>query len=221
MEEIKQEITQPTDENVNVETKTDKVSDTETNADAVKTEEKKTDNKPVVEDETELFTKLDEILEKRSNSIVKSILRDNDVEDNEVGEILTRYKAYKKSSKTKDAENLSRLQAENDELSKKLFSIELDSAAAKVADEIGLNRDKLSYAMKLADTTKAINGKTINTDELKASLVKVLEDIPEFKKPDTTSTNNNPVRKVGVEKKVQEPIDKTEMLRKAMGIKSK
>lgn len=200
-----------------IKTETQPVEEVKESTSAVET---KTDSSNA-QSETELFAKLDEILEKRSNGIIKSILKDNGTEDTEVADILTRYKASKQAKKSQDAEEVAKLKTRNAELSKKIFDAELDKKAAKVAEEIGLSKDKLSYAMKLADMTKAINGDTINGDELKAALEKVLSDIPEFKhKPDNLGAVYG-VRKAGVERKEQDPTDPTDMLRKAIGIKSK
>lgn len=165
----------------------------------------------------ELFAKFDEILAKRSQGIIKSVLKDNGTEDAEIGEILSRYKASKQTAKTKEAEALSTLKTQNEELTKKLFDIELNGAAAKVAAEIGMDADKLPYAMKLADITKAISDGNVNSEALKSALEDVLKNIPEFKSK-TTQEDKNTVRKVGVENTEPETIDTMNKMRKVFGL---
>ena len=184
--------------NLNTETNTEEGTPTET-ADA------------------ELFAKLDEILEKRSKSIIKSVLKDNGTEDAEIGEILGRYKASKQTARTKAEETLSTLQTRNAELTKKLFNIELDKAAEKAAAEIGMSREKLQYAMKLANTTEAVKDGKIDNTLLKSALEDVLKNIPEFKAKAEEPTNNS-VRKVGVENKEPETEDALSKMRKALGL---
>lgn len=166
--------------------------------------------------DTELFAKLDEILEKRSKSIIKSVLKDNGTEDAEIGDILTRYKASKQTAKTKDAEALSALQTKNAELTAKLFNIELNKAAEKAATEIGMNKEKLQYAMRLADTTAAVKDGNIDNEALKSALENVLKDIPEFKAKQEEESPT--IRKVGVENKEAETIDSLSKMRKAIGL---
>lgn len=165
----------------------------------------------------ELFSKLDEILAKRSNGIVKSVLKDNGIEDAEIGEILSRYKASKQTAKTKEAEAMTALQTKNAELTKKLFDIELNNTAKKVAAEIGLSEDKISYAMKLADIKTATKDGNIDNEALKSALTDVLNNIPEFKTK-TTNEDKPMIRKVGVEDKEPQTTDHISKVRKMVGL---
>lgn len=188
-------------------TNTEDVVETNTNTDTTTT---KTDE--------ELFALLNKVLEKRETSLAKSVLKDNGMADDEIGEVISRYKASKQSAKTKEAEALSTLKTQNAALTQKLFNIELDTAAKTIAAEIGMDSEKLAYAMKLADTTKAVKDGNIDNAELKSALEKVLNDIPEFKAKTTEDPGNNSVRKVGVEDKDPETTDAISKMRKALGL---
>lgn len=177
----------------------------------IETEQNKTTNA-----DEELFAKLDEILEKRSKGIIKSVLKDNGTEDAEIGEILNRYKASKQSAKTKEAETLSTLQSQNAELSKQLFDIKLNELALKVAAEIGMNVEKLPYAMKLADVNKAVNDGNIDNEALKSALEDVLKNIPEFKSKQ--EDKDHEIRRIGVENNETETTDAISKMRKALGL---
>ena len=166
--------------------------------------------------DAELFALLNKVLEKKETSLAKSILKDNGMADEEIGEVISRYKASKQSAKTQEAEALTALKAQNAELTKKLFDIELNGAAAKAAAEIGMDSSKLSYAMKLADTTKAVNDGKIDNDALKSALEEVLKNIPEFKSK--TTQENTGVRKVGVQNEEPETIDSLSKFIKARGL---
>ena len=93
----------------------------------------------------------------------------------------------------------------------------MNGAAAKVAAEIGLDIEKLPYAMKLADTTKAISDGKVNSEALKGALEDVLKNIPEFKSK-TTQEDKGTVRKVGVQNEEPETTDAISKMRKALGL---
>ena len=165
----------------------------------------------------ELFALLNKVLEKRETNLAKSVLKDNGMADDEISEVVSRYKASKQSAKNKEAEELSTLKTQNAELTKKLFDIELNGAAAKVAAEIGLDVAKLPYAMKLADTTQAIKDGSINSEALKGALEDVLKNIPEFKSK-STQEDKSTVRKVGAQNQEPETVDAISKMRKALGL---
>ena len=171
--------------------------------------------------DAELFELLNKALAKREAGIAKSILKDNGMADDEISEVIGRYKASKQAAKTQEAEALSTLQKQNAELTKKLFDIELNGAAAKVAAEIGLDVSKLSYAMKLADMTQATNDGKINSDALKSALEDVLKNVPEFKSKQTTQEDKGGIRKVGADHQEPETTDALSKMRKALGLTEK
>lgn len=163
---------------------------------------------------TELFKKLDDIIEKRSQGIIKSVLKDNGIEDSDIGEIVAKYKEAKKAGKEKSVNDMQSLKAKNSALESELLNIKLNNNAATIATEIGLDTKKLTYAMKMADLNGVVNDGAIDSAKLKDALTKVLTDIPEFK-----STNENQgIRKIGAETKEPETIDAISKWRKAMGI---
>lgn len=190
----------------NKNTNTEEVVETNTNTE---TTDSKTD--------AELFALLDKVLAKRETGLAKSALKDNGMADDEISEVISRYKASKQTAKAQEAEALSTLQRQNAELTKKLFDIELNGAAATVAAEIGLDASKLSYAMKLADTTKAVNDGKIDNDALKSALEEVLKNIPEFKSK-TTQEDKGGIRKVGADHQEPETTDAISKMRKALGL---
>ena len=179
------------------------------------TPETKPDNTEI---EQELFTELNRIMDKRSKSLAKSILKDKITDEAELEGVLTRYFAHNESAKNKQVEELTALQNKNNELTKKLFDIELNASATKVAAEIGLSADKLSYAMKLADMTNATKDGKIDNEALKSALSDVLNNIPEFKSKKTEDKPEAIVRKIGVEKTEPETVDAIDKIRKALGL---
>ena len=85
-----------------------------------------------------------------------------------------------------------------------------------MAAEIGMDADKLPYAMKLADTTKAISDGNVNSEALKSALEDVLKNIPEFKSK-STQEDKGTVRKVGAQGQEPETTDAISKMRKALG----
>lgn len=178
--------------------------------------ENTTETTDITKTDEELFALLDKVLAKRETGLAKSALKDNGMADDEISEVISRYKASKQTAKDKTAEEITALKNRNAELEKQLFDIDLNKAAKKAAKEIGMNVEKLSYAMKLADTKNIVKDGKIDETELKSALENLLKDIPEFK---TKKEAEGPVvRKVGVENKEPETEDALSKMRKAFGL---
>lgn len=166
--------------------------------------------------DAELFALLDKVLEKRSTGIAKSALKDNGMADDEISEVISRYRASKQTAKTKEAETLAELQKRNEELTKKLFDIDLNNAAVKAATKIGMNSEKLKHAMKLADLNKAVKDGKIDEAAVESALADVLKDIPEF--AIKQGVEGPVVRKVGVADKEPDKKNPFAALNKAFGL---
>ena len=167
----------------------------------------------------ELFKTLDEILSKRSDGILKSILKANGVEDDdELKTLLNEYKSNK-ATKTKAAEDeLATLKRTNAELNQKIKTGERNSVIGKVAAELGISDSNLKYVTKLADLTNIEKDGQFNEELIKAALQSVIDDIPAFKAETKTETENGFV-KIG-SKKTEETKDDLEAnrIRKLMGL---
>ena len=134
----------------------------------------------------EIFKKLDSILDKRSEGIAKSALKDNGYEDAELKEILSQYRASKQA-KNQEADNkLSTLETENGELKASLQREKINSEALIQASELNVDKKTIPYLIKLADFKDCIDEKGIvSSDKVKTALETVLNDVPSLKHSDS------------------------------------
>ena len=180
---------------------------TEQNAGAVQTEQ----------NNDALFQKLDEILTKRSDGIVKNILKENGVEDGELKNILAEYKQSKESKSKATETEIANLRKTNEELNAKLRNSEKSAIITKQADELGITKDNLKYVEKLADFSNIEKDGQFDEDAIKSALQKVLDEVPAFKVTKTETENG--FVKVGSQKSEQTKEDlEANRLRKLMGL---
>ena len=133
----------------------------------------------------EIFKKLDNILDKRTDGIAKSALKDNGYEDAEMKEILTQYRASKQAKNQEVDNQLSTLQTENGELKATLQKERLNSEALKQASSLNVDEKTVPYLIKLANFNECVDEKgTILPDKVIGALEAVLNDIPSLKHAD-------------------------------------
>lgn len=151
----------------------------------------------------EIFKKLDSILDKRSEGIAKSALKDNGYEDAEMKDILTQYRASKQAKASEADNQINTLNAELQKAQTLLKKERLDNEALKQAGALGVDEKTVPYLIKMADLSKCLDDKgNVNADGVKQALEKVLTDIPGLKQTEkgtagvqvgaNTSTSNAP-----------------------------
>ena len=137
----------------------------------------------------EVFKKLDSILDKRSEGIAKSALKDNGYEDEEMKDILSQYRASKQAKINETDNTISTLTKERDEAIKSLQKERLNNEALKQARELNVDDKTISYLIKLADFSNINDDKgVISGDKVKEALNKVLNDVPSLKKSEEKGT---------------------------------
>lgn len=137
----------------------------------------------------EVFKKLDSILDKRSEGIAKSALKDNGYEDEEMKDILSQYRASKQAKINETDNTISTLTKERDEAIKSLQRERLNNEALKQARELNVDDKTIPYLIKLADFSNINDDKgAISGDKVKEALNKVLNDVPSLKKSEEKGT---------------------------------
>jgi hypothetical protein len=165
-----------------------------------------------------LFQKLDEILEKRSNGIVKNILKENGLDDSDIKDVLASYTESKKSKKDAVETELATLRQTNAELNNKLKASEKNALVAKQAKELGIAESNLKFVTKLADFSNIEKDGKYDEEAIKSALETVINEVPAFKTESKTETDSGFV-KVGGQKSEQTKDDiATNQLRKLMGL---
>ena len=137
------------------------------------------DNKPNYD---EIFTKLDAILERRSEGIAKSALKDNGIEESEIKEIVAQYRANKASKAQEQDSTIQSLRAENEQLKQSIIQTKIETVAHSKALELGVDQKSLGYVTKLADFSNVIGEDgDVKADAIVEAIKTVLDDVPALK----------------------------------------
>lgn len=137
---------------------------------------------PAAPNYDEIFQKLDAILDKRSEGLAKSALKDNGIEDGEIAEIVKAYKEQKQTKATEQQAALSDAQKQIADLQKQIADRAIDDAFSTAALDLGVDAKQLPYVARLAsrDGILGADGKP-DAEKVKAAIGKVLEDVPALK----------------------------------------
>lgn len=137
----------------------------------------------------EIFKKLDAVLDKRSEGITKSVLKDNGYEDAEMKDILTQYRASKQAKANEADNTITTLTNENTQLKATLQRERLNNEALKQAGALNVDDKTVPYLIKMADLSKCLTDKgEVNSEEVKKALETVLNDIPSLKQEEKGMT---------------------------------
>lgn len=192
----------------------EKMTETNTENKEVDKEVKSTEK---VEENSELFDKLDSIIAKRVDGLAKSILRDNGVEDADIKDILSKYKENKDSKTKSDFELVEKLKKENTELKNKVLDGKISGAAIKIAENLNIDVKYMPQVMKLADLSSVAENGELDENKLSEAIAKVIDDAPVFKK--TTTEETSGFVNLGGNSSEDKPEDGVAKLRQAMGLK--
>lgn len=171
-------------------------------------------NAPEVKEE--LFKKIDEIIEKRTGGLLRSVLKDFGLSDEDMQKAVSNYKQSKKEKEATTEQNIRELEKKNEELMAQIKEGARASAIAKVAAELGLNGKAASYVEKLSDFSSIEKDGKFDEEEIKKAMSTVLEDIPAFK----TEATNSGSGFVAIGSKQSEPKEESAInrIRKLAGL---
>lgn len=143
----------------------------------------------------EIFNKLDAILDKRSDGLAKSALKDNGIDENEIADIVKAYRDQKQSKATEQANALTTANQTIASLQSQIAERDMNDALNAAALEFGIDGNSLQYVTRLVDRTDLLNadGKP-DAEKVKAAVNKVLEDVPALK---STASENKGFVPVG------------------------
>ena len=152
--------------------------------------------------------------QQKENAILKSFFEQQGMTEDEVKSAISSYKAEqgKKAEEQKTA--YANMQAENEQLKAQILQSNINAKATDIGLDMGVDKNAVSYLIKMADLSKAVNEKNeISEEEIKNAFEEVLKNVPALK----ASVNSNTGFKVGADN-VQQENDKTNMLRKVAGL---
>lgn len=130
-----------------------------------------------------IFAKLDAILDKRSDGIARSALKDNGIAEDEVKEDCGSVPAAEGGERSEaERDPITALEAENQTLKEQLLRGRLQAEAMTQAATLQVSPDTVPYLLKLADLSGAVDEEgEISKDAVTEALNKVLADIPALK----------------------------------------
>jgi hypothetical protein len=130
----------------------------------------------------EIFNKLDAILDKRSDGLAKSALKDNGIDEAEIADIVKAYREQKQTKATEQATALENANKTITDLQAQIAERDMNEALNAAALELGIDGASLQYVTRLADKTDLLgtDGKP-DAEKVKAAVGKVLEDVPALK----------------------------------------
>ena len=142
----------------------------------------------------EIFSKLDAILDKRSDGLAKSALKDNGVDENEIADIVKAYREQKQAKATEQANALTTANQTIADLQKQISERDVNDAFSAAAIELGLDATASQYVSRLADKSGVLSadGKP-DVEKVKEAINKVLEDVPALKASANTNKGFQPV----------------------------
>ena len=134
-------------------------------------------------DNDALFSKLDEIITKRTNGLVKSILKEQGVDGDELKDLVNAYNTNKQTKAKEQSENKTKLKNENTQLKEQLSDMKFQGEVNKLASELEFSQDADKYLSKLINKNDYLDDKgEIKVDDLKKGMEQVLKDLPALKK---------------------------------------
>lgn len=133
----------------------------------------------------EIFKKLDSILDKRSEGIAKSALKDNGYEDAEMKDILTQYRASKQAKANEADNTISTLTTDLEKTRALLQEERLNNEALNQARGLNVDDKTVPYLIKMADLKGCFDDKgNVTPEKVKSALEQVLNDVPSLKQSD-------------------------------------
>lgn len=169
-------------------------------------------------DNNALFTKLDEIITKRTNGLVKSILKEQGVDGDELKDLVNAYNTNKQNKAKEQSENKTKLKNENTQLKEQLSDMMFKGEVNKIASELEFSQDADKYLSKLISKNDYLNENgEIKVDDLKKGMEQVLKDFPALKKAE----GQNGLHYVGGQGNGGNDPQSDDLLRKAFGLSVK
>lgn len=122
------------------------------------------------------------------DTVLKNYFKQQGLSQEEVSQAIATFK----NEKAKRTPDIGALQNEITTKNAALKDALVNQQATMEAVTLGLDAKTIPYVVKLADMSKAVNDDgTVNADEIKKALEKVLADVPQFKGTVQQSSSHN------------------------------
>jgi hypothetical protein len=152
--------------------------------------------------------------QQKENAILKSYFEQQGMTEEEVKGAVAEYRANKQRQAQEQKNAYADMKKENESLKAQILQNSINAKATDIGLDMGVDKNAVTYLIKMADLSKAVNEKNeISEEAIKNALEEVLKNVPALK----ASVNSNTGFKVGADN-VQQENDKTNMLRKVAGL---
>lgn len=168
------------------------------------------------------YSKIEEIINKRSSSTADSVLKGYLKEQGLTGDELTQavkdFKNQKEEQAKQAKQEQEKIKLENQQLKAQILNASIDSKLTSISAEEGIKTEKVPFLLKLVDRTSLSNEKgEINEEKCKEAINNVLKAFPDFK----SSNQNNGFQQIGGAGNQQRQSSTDEQLDAIFGIKKK
>lgn len=140
------------------------------------------------------YAKIEEIVNKRSestaDSVLKGYLKQQGLTGDELNQAVADFKAQKEQAQKAAQQESENIRLENQQLKAQILNSNIDSKLTALASAEGVQAEKVPFLLKLANREGLTNDKgEIVEEKVKASIQEVLKAFPDFKTTNTGGGN--------------------------------
>ena len=154
-------------------TKQTEAMETQEQAQAQETQTQET--KTVEIDYDKIQKMLDGTLKAKEETALKAYFKQQGLSQEQVTQAIADFKAKQKTP------DIKQIQADADNAKAELVQAKIETKTMVMAGELGIDLKSVGYVLKLADLSEVVADGKIDDKKLKASIEKVLNDVPAFK----------------------------------------
>lgn len=146
------------------------------------------------------YDKIADIVSKRSSSaedsVLKGYFKQQGLDEKQMGEAIASYKQAQAMKQQEEAQRISNLQKENEQMKAQILNGQIDAKAAELAGGLGVDSAKQPFLLKLIERKDLVNDKgELQEDKIKTAVEAVLKAFPDFKS--STGSSNAGFQQIG------------------------
>lgn len=145
------------------------------------------------------YGKIEEIVNKRSqstaDSVLKGYLKEQGLTGDELTQAINSFKNQKAEAQRTALQEQENMKLENQKLKAQILNSNIDSKMTALASTEGVQADKIPFLLKLVERNVTNDKGEIDDAKCKASIDAVLKAFPDFKA--TVQNNNNGFQQIG------------------------
>lgn len=146
------------------------------------------------------------------NAILKAHFKNQGLSPEEAAQAIAAFK----EQKAKNTPDVAAIQQQSQQFQAQALQSEMEKEALLMAGELGVDMKLVPYLMKLANVEEVVTENKIDKEKLKASLEKVLEDVPQLKV--SQDQNNTSGVRFGASRQDQSGAQDDDVLKAAFGL---